>query len=140
MHSEEKKYNQVKNLVKYNDFKSIIAIALSHHNLAKLVNKLKLNAKDMRTTKIPTTDLAELLANGAYSDPNIFQEVGMTLDLYSGEAIKAVKKGGIENFQNSVLKEKGHRRKINTARLIWALLNEDSPEKNRKGIKKTGNL
>ena len=51
--------------------RSILVSALSHRNLAKLVNKLKLNSKDVKTTQIPTGDLADLLVEGAFSNPNI---------------------------------------------------------------------
>ena len=120
------KYNHIIGLLNHQDMQSILTFALSHRNLAKLVNKLKLNPRDIKTLKIPSEDLAGSLAKGIFSDQNILKEVGYALDLYSAEAIKAIHNNQIEDFRNSIRREKGHLREANTARLIWALLMENT--------------
>ncbi|MBN2372197.1 NYN domain-containing protein [bacterium] len=134
MQSEIKQYELIKELLDSDDLKSILVCALSHWNLAKLVNRLNLNPKNVKTTKIPTKNLAGLLAKGAFSKPDLFKEVGETLDLYSAEAKEAVKNSRIKEFLDSAVnKEKGHRKRMDTARLIWALLMDPSQEKRLEG-------
>jgi uncharacterized LabA/DUF88 family protein len=127
------KYNKVKNFLRYQEMRSILVSALSHRNLAKLVNKLKLNSRDIKTTQIPSGELAGLLVEGAFSNSNILKEVGGALDLYSAEAVKAVKNGHMDEFRKSIFKDRGHREKTNMARLIWALLMDNSSEKMTEG-------
>ena len=135
MDKKVEKYNQIKEFLEYQDIQSILIYALSHRNLAKLVNKMKLNSRDIKTTQIPTEDLADLLAKGAFSNQNIFKEVRSALDLYSAEAVKAVNNGHIAEFRQAIFKDKGQRRKANMARLIWALLMDASTEKIIEGKK-----
>ncbi|MGA1842839.1 MAG: hypothetical protein ACMUIU_19655, partial [bacterium] len=133
MNMNTDKYDKLKNFISYQEMRSILVSALSHRNLAKLVNKLKLNSRDIKTIQIHSGELAGLLVEGAFSDTNIFNEVGGILDLYSAEAIKALKNGQLDDFRKSTLKIKGYREKTNMARLIWALLMDDSPEKMTEG-------
>ncbi|MGA1864829.1 MAG: NYN domain-containing protein [bacterium] len=133
MNMNTDKYDKLKNFISYQEMRSILVSALSHRNLAKLVNKLKLNSRDVKTIQIPSGELAGLLVESAFSDTNIFNEVGGILDLYSAEAIKALKNGQFDDFRKSTLKVKGHREKTNIARLIWALLMDNSPGKMTEG-------
>ncbi len=140
MNMNSEKYNQIKDFLDYQEMKAILVSALSHRNLAKLVNKLKLNSRNVKTIQLPSEELAGLLVEGAFSNPNIFKEVGGALDLYSAEAIKAVKNGHIDEFRKSIFKDRGHREKANTARLIWALLMDSSSEKMTEGKSLISNL
>jgi len=133
MQNRMEKYDQIKELLDYHALKVIIASALSHRNLAKMVNRLKLNSKDIKTSQLSTEELAGLLAQGTFSDPAIFKEVGGMLDLYSAEAIRAVNSENADDFRRSTLKEKDQRGKANTARLIWALVTDDSPRNMTEG-------
>ncbi|MGA1843424.1 MAG: NYN domain-containing protein [bacterium] len=133
MQNRMEKYDQIKESLDCHDLKVIIASALSHRNLAKMVNRLRLNSKDIKTTQLATEELAGLLAQGTLSDPAIFREVVGMLDLYSAEAIKAVASGNAEEFRRSTLKEKDQRGKVNTARLIWALVTDNSPQNMTEG-------
>ena len=133
MHNKPEQLNQIKDVLNQKDMIYILASALSHRNLAKMVNKLKLNSRDMKTTQIPTKELAGILAEGIFTDPNIFKEVKGALDLYSAEAVKAVNKGNIGEFRNTMLKDKGHRAKTDMARLVWALVTDRSSENVKEG-------
>ena len=107
MHNNQEQLNQIKDVLNHKDMIYILASALSHRNLAKMVNKLKLNSRDIKTTQIPTKELAGILAEGVFTDPNIFKEVKGALDLYSAEAVKAVKNGHIDEFRKYLELKKG---------------------------------